>query len=165
MTDPPVQAQRLPGIGWRFTIPADQGRHVMVVVEDRGPRYLMLLDPRLDEALTTVRLPAERAFVLAALLTGARFTLVPSDEPADAGADDPLEVVVETLLVTSGSPAVGLTQDEAAPRLGAEAALLGVIDDRTPELVDPEGGRAIQQGDKLVAAARRGALESLRGAV
>jgi K+/H+ antiporter YhaU regulatory subunit KhtT len=165
MTDPPVQAQRLPGIGWRFTIPADRGRHVMVVVEDRGPRYLMLLDPRLDEALTTVRLPAERAFVLAALLTGARFTLVPSDEPADAGADDPLEVVVETLLVTSGSPAVGLTQDEAAPRLGAEAALLGVIDDRTPELVDPEGGRAIQEGDKLVVAARRGALESLRGAV
>jgi K+/H+ antiporter YhaU regulatory subunit KhtT len=71
MTDPPVQAQRLPGIGWRYTIPADRGRHVMVVVEDRGPPYLMLLDPRLDEALTTVRLPAERAFVLAALLTGA----------------------------------------------------------------------------------------------
>ena len=161
MTDLHVRAQRLPGIGWRYTIPADRGRHVMVVVEDRGPRYLVLLDPRLDEALTTVRLPAERAFVLAALLTGARFTLLPSDAPAA----DPLEVVVETLPVTRGSPAVGLTQDEAAPRLGDEAALLGVIDERTPELVDPEGGRAIQEGDKLVVAARRGRMESLRSAV
>ena len=85
MTDLQVRAQRLPGIGWRYTIPADRGRHVMVVVEDRGPRYLVLLDPRLDEALTTVRLPAERASVLAALLTGARFTLTPSDEAAGAG--------------------------------------------------------------------------------
>jgi hypothetical protein len=54
----------------------------MVVVEDRGPRHLVLLDPRLDEALTTARLPADRAFVLAALLTGARFTLTPADQPA-----------------------------------------------------------------------------------
>ncbi len=165
MTDLQVRAQRLPGIGWRYSIPADRGRHVMVVVEDRGPRYLVLLDPRLDEALTTVRLPAEHASVLAALLTGARFALVPADEPAGPDATDPLEVVVETVRVTSGSPAVGLTQDEAAPRLGAGAALLGVIDDRTPELVDPEGGRAIQEGDELVVAARRGRMESLRGAV
>jgi K+/H+ antiporter YhaU regulatory subunit KhtT len=165
MTDLHVRALRLPGLGWRYTIPADRGRHVMVVVEDRGPRYLVLLDPHLDEALTTVRLPAGHASVLAALLTGARFTLLPSDEPAGVDAADPLEVVVETLRVTSGSPAVGLTQDEAAPRLGADAALLGVIDDRSPELVDPEGGRAIQEGDTLVIAARRGRMQSLRGAV
>src|SRR3712207_1624960 len=128
MTDLRVQAQRLPVIGWRYTIPADSGRQVMVVVEDRGPRYLALLDPRLDEGLTTVRLPAERAYVLAALLTGAaRFTLIPSDEAAGVGVADPLEGAVETVRVTSGSPAVGPTQDEAAPRLSAEAAPLGVI--------------------------------------
>ena len=103
--------------------------------------------------------------MLAALLTGARFTLIPSDEPAELVAADPLEVVVETLPVASGSPAIGLTQDEAAPRLGDEAALLGVIDDRTPELVDPEGGRAIREGDKLVVAARRGRMGSLRSSV
>jgi hypothetical protein len=95
MTDLPVQAQRLAGIGWRYTVPADGGRHVTVVVEDRGPRHLVLVDPRLDEALTTVRLPAERASVLAALLTGARFTVIRSDEPAGPDAVDPLEVVAE----------------------------------------------------------------------
>ena len=120
MTDVHVQARRLPGVGWRYTIPADRGRQVAVVVEDRGPRHLALLDPRLDEALTTVRLPAERASVLAALLTGARFTVTPSDEFAGAGAADPPEVVIETLPVVSGPPAVGRTQNEAAPLLGGE---------------------------------------------
>jgi hypothetical protein len=91
MTDLRVQAQRLAGVGWRYTVPADGGRHVTVVVEDRGPRHLVLVDPRLDEALTTVRLPAERASVLAALLTGARFTVIPSDEPAGADAVEPVE--------------------------------------------------------------------------
>ncbi len=165
MADLPVQAQRLPGVGWRYTLPADGGRHVMVVVEDRGPRYLVLLDPRRDEALTTIRLSAEHASVVAALLAGARFTLVPSDEHAGAGTQDPREVVVERVQVTSRSPVLGLTQDQAAPRLGAGAALLGVVDERTPELVDPEGGRAIEEGDVLVVAARRQLMESLRGAL
>ena len=87
------------------------------------------------------------------------------DRRDEAHRTDSLEVVVKTLRVTSGSPAVGLTQDEAAPRLGAEAALLGVIDDRTPELVDSEGGRALEERDQLVVAARRGRMESLRGVV
>ena len=103
MTDLQVQAQRLPGIGWRYTIPADRGRHVMVVVEDRGPRHLALLDGRLDEAPAAVRLPAERASVLAALLTGARFTVMPVDETAGVGAADPREAVVETVPVTGRS--------------------------------------------------------------
>jgi hypothetical protein len=107
-----------------------------MVVEDRGPRYPALLDPRRDEALTTVRLPAERASVLAALLTGARFTVIPSDEFAGADAADPPEVVVETLPVARSLPAIGLTQNEAASRFGDEATLLGVIDDRTPELTE-----------------------------
>lgn len=88
MTDLHVQARRLPGVGWRYTVPADGGQ-VVVVVEDRGPRHLALLDPRLDGALTTVRLPAERASALAALLTGARFTVMPSEEAAGVGDADP----------------------------------------------------------------------------
>jgi hypothetical protein len=60
---------------------------------------------------------------------------------------------------------VGLTPYEVAPRLGSDAVLLGIIDDRTPALVEPDGGRAIQEGDKLVVAARRGLMKSLRRAV
>ena len=51
-----VQAQRLPGVGWRYSVPADQGRQLMIVVEDRGARHLVVVDPSLDEPLMTVRL-------------------------------------------------------------------------------------------------------------
>ena len=57
-----------------------------------------------------------------------------------------------------------LTQNEAAPLSGDEATLLGVFDDRTPEVVDPEGGRVMQEGDELVVAARPGRMESLHSA-
>jgi hypothetical protein len=54
---------------------------LMIVVEDRGPRHLMLVDPSLDESLTTVRLNDTDASVVAPLLTGTRFHIeLPEDE-------------------------------------------------------------------------------------
>ena len=92
MADVAVQAQRLPGVGWRYSLPADQGRQLMIVVEDRGLRHLVVLDASLDEPLTTVRLSDTLANVAAALLTGARFHIeVPEDE---APSRAPEEAVV-----------------------------------------------------------------------
>ena len=70
-----VQAQRLPGIGWRYSLPADQGRELAIVVENRGPRHLALVDPSTDESLTTMRLSEAEASAVAALLTGARLDI------------------------------------------------------------------------------------------
>lgn len=164
MPDVRVHAERLQGIGWRYSLPADQGRQVVVVLEDRGPTHLVLVDPRLDEPLTTVRLPAEHASVLAALLTGARFTLETA-EAVPTTTQDEAEVVVETVTIASGSPALGLAPDDIVRRLGPDAALLGVICDATPQLVENDEGRSVQAGDKLVVAARRSRLDRLRDAV
>ena len=79
MSDVAVQAQRLAGIGWWYSVPVDPDRQLMIVVEDRGPRHVMITDPSLDEALTTVRLSESDAAVVAALLTGARFRLEARD--------------------------------------------------------------------------------------
>jgi hypothetical protein len=131
------------------------------VVKDRGHTHLVPADPRLDEPLTTVRLPAEDASVLAALLTGARFTLeIP--EAAPATTPDADEVVVETVTIASGSPSLGLPPDDVIRLMGSEAVLLGVICDATPQLVETDERRRVQVGDKLVLAARRGRLERLR---
>jgi K+/H+ antiporter YhaU regulatory subunit KhtT len=165
MADVQVQAKRLPGIGWRYTVAAGQGRCLVVIAEDGGPRHLVIVDPRLDEALTTVRLPGEHAAVLAALLTGARFVLTSPEETVEVGAPDPAEVVVETVPVATGSPAVGLAPDEITPRLVPDAVLLGVIDDRTPELLECDGERGIRVGDRLVVAVRRSHLENLQALV
>lgn len=165
MREVPVQAERLPGIGWRYTLPADQDRQLVVVAEDSGPVHLVLTDPRLEHRVTTVRLSADRAVVLAALLTGARFTL-----EAPAGAEAPSapergEVVVETVRVAQGSSVIGLPREELEARLGADAALLGVICDATPQLVETDDRRGVRVGDELVVAARRGLLDALRGTV
>ncbi|WP_409333193.1 hypothetical protein [Trujillonella humicola] len=165
MSDLTVQAERLPGIGWRYTVPAERNRQLVILVEDRGARHLVLVDPELDRPLMTVRLSGADAAVVAALLTGVRFRVATAEgEPAGAAAD-PAEVVVETVHVASGSPVVGLPQHDVVPRLGPDATLLGVIDDETPELVEDDGARGIRVGDKLVVAARRSQLDSLRSAL
>jgi hypothetical protein len=136
----------------------------VVVVEDRGPRHLILVDPRTEEQLVAVRLSAEHASVLAALLTGARFT-VETPETAPETTPDPTEVVVDTVKIAGGSPAIGMTPDDVVRQMGPDAVLLGVICDATPQLVETEEGRGVQVDDKLVVAVRRGRLESVRGAV
>jgi K+/H+ antiporter YhaU regulatory subunit KhtT len=70
-----VEAQRLPGIGWRYSVPAGSDRQVTIAVEDGGTRHLAIVDPSADHALSTVRLSEKDAGVVAALLTGARFHL------------------------------------------------------------------------------------------
>jgi hypothetical protein len=82
MSDVVVQTQRLPGIGWRYSLPPDPEVQLMIVVEDRGPRHLVIVDPSLDASLTTVRLSEADAGVVAALLTGARFRLEAPGAPA-----------------------------------------------------------------------------------
>jgi K+/H+ antiporter YhaU regulatory subunit KhtT len=164
MEDVRVQVERLPVIGWRYTMPADLGRKVVVVAQDSGPTHLVLVDARREEPLTTIRLQADQAAVLAALLIRARFTLEEAQYPPQA-APGPEEVVVETVRIGSGSPVLGLAPDDVVGRLGSDAALLGVISDATPELVEADRDRGVQVGDKLVVAARRGRLDQLRNAV
>lgn len=90
MSDVGVEAQRLPGIGWRYSLPTDPDGQLMIVVEDRGPQHLMIADPALDASLTTVRLTEPDAAIVAALLTGARFRL---EVPDDAGGRAPGDAI------------------------------------------------------------------------
>jgi K+/H+ antiporter YhaU regulatory subunit KhtT len=80
MTSVKVQADRLPGVGWQYSVPIDQGKQLMIIVEDRGPRHLALADPSLDAPLSTVRLSDTDANVIAALLTGTRFHITMSED-------------------------------------------------------------------------------------
>jgi hypothetical protein len=36
MTSVKVQAERLPGVGWQYSVPIDPGRQLMIIVEDRA---------------------------------------------------------------------------------------------------------------------------------
>lgn len=75
MSDVRVQAERLRGIGWRYVVPTDPDRNLMIVVEDRGPRHLVITDASLDDSITALRLSETDAGIVAALLAGVRFQL------------------------------------------------------------------------------------------
>jgi len=91
MTSVKVQAERLPGVGWQYSVPIDPGKQLMIIVEDRGPRHLVLTDPSLDAPLSTVRLSDTDANVVAALLTGTRFHIKMSEDESRRRA--PEEIV------------------------------------------------------------------------
>jgi K+/H+ antiporter YhaU regulatory subunit KhtT len=167
MSDVLVRGQRLPGLGWRYDLVMDDGRQLLIVVEDRGPRHLMIVDARADEPLTSLRLSPEQATTFAALLTGARFTVAPAPAPAE-GREEVLAtpgVVVDTVRIDKGSPAVGQRPERVESLLGTDVALLGVISDDTPDIVETDPGRALRVGDRLVVAARPDGLTRVREAV
>jgi len=158
MGDVMVQAQRLPGIGWRYSVPTASDGRLMIVVEDRGPRHLLIVDPSLDAPLMAVRMSETDAGVVAALLAGVRFHLeVPEDERGRA----PEEAVVWVLTVERNSPAVNRRPVEALRALGLDATLLDVISERVLEPGEAETDRPLEVGDKLVMAGRRSQLKSV----
>lgn len=152
-----IREQRLPGIGHRYELVVDRHQRLTVVVQDRGHRELGIVSGGADEPDVVVSLTQEQAVALAALLTGARFSIdTTEDDRIDAG-----EVGIETVTLGPSSPAIGRPMKEV-PLVGdPEAAVLAVIRDDTPELIENEEGRRCQPGDRVVIAARRDRLPAV----
>ena len=146
-----IREQRLPGIGHRYELDVDAGRQLVVVVQDGGRREVGLVSRLAEEPEAVVSLSEEQAVALAALLSGARFSI-------DSTGDDHIdadEVVVETVTLGPASPAIGRPLNEIPLMGDAQAAVLAVIRDETPELVEDENTRPSQAGDRVVIAVRR----------
>jgi TrkA domain protein len=155
-----IREQRLPGIGSRYDLDVAEHRVLSVVARTDGSRELAVRAQGADETAVTVPLSREQAVAVAALLTGARFSIGPA-RSRDASVD------VGTVVVGPRSPAVGLRADEIPLPAGSEAAVLAVISDETPDLIEGDPERRCQPGDRLVVAARpdrlSGVLAGLAG--
>jgi len=146
-----IREQTLPGIGHRYEFDVDAGRKLTVVVQHEGRREVGLVSRLAEEPDVVVSLSQEQAVALAAILSGARFSI-------DSTGDDQIdadEVVVETVTLGPGSPVLGRPAKDVRLSGDAEAAVLAVIRDDTPELVEDEAARPCQPGDRVVIAARR----------
>ena len=146
-----IREQRLPGVGHRYELDIDAGRKLTVVVQHGGRREVGLWSGPADEADAVVSLSQEQAVALAALLSGARFSI---DSTGDNQIDAD-QVAVETVTLGAASPAVGRPLKDIPLMGDSEAAALAVIRDETPEMVDDETTRPCQPGDRVVIAARR----------
>ncbi len=151
-----IREQNLPGIGHRYELPVDADRSLMVVLQRGGGRQIAVGRPDADEPAAAVTLTHDQAMAVAALLTGARFA-IEADPEHPAGGD----VAVETVTLGERSPGVGrLVRDVPLPA-GADAAILAVIRDDTPQLVEDEDTEPCRAGDRVVVAARRDRLAAV----
>lgn len=151
-----IREQSLPGIGHRYELPVDAKRSLIVVVQRGGGRQIVVGRPDADEPAAAVTLTHDQAMAVAALLTGARFA-IEAEREHQAGGD----VAVETVTLSERSPAVGRLVRHVPLLAGADAAILAVIRDDTPQLVEDEDAEPCRAGDRVVVAARRDRLAAV----
>lgn len=145
-----ISEEPLPGIGRRYELQVEGDRSLSVIVQHDGARHIVELGAGADEPELAVRLSLEQAVALAAILLGTRIAMGTAEDDR-IGAD---EVVIKTLTLKPSSPAVGrLVKDVPLPA-DCDAAVLAVISDATPELVEDHTTRPCQPGDRIVIAAR-----------
>jgi TrkA domain protein len=149
-----IREERLPGIGMRYDVDLATGQRLFVVAEMGGRRHIG--GGRAGDAPEwEVMLDQEHAVILAALLLGARFTLDTREDPRVASN----EVVVDTVELGGSSPALGKTKAEI--RLAEDAAVLAIISDATPALIEDEAVHRCQPGDRVVVAARADRIDEV----
>jgi hypothetical protein len=94
-----IREYRLPGVGHRYELGLPRGRRLIVVVQDGGRRDLGLVSGAADVPDVIVSLTADQAVAVAALLTGARFSIGSTGvDPVDAG-----DVAIETVTLPSSA--------------------------------------------------------------
>ncbi|MDQ4144388.1 MAG: hypothetical protein M3198_11710 [Actinomycetota bacterium] len=154
-----VREQRLPGIGHRYDIQLDDGRHLFVVVQTDGRRTVGIMTSASDNPDVVAILSQDQAVAVAAILTGARFA-IDTREDERIAAD---EVAVESISVGERSPAVGRMAPDIARASGADVAILAIIRDDDRELVEDTATEPIRAGDRVVVAVPRDQLQTLVG--
>ena len=152
-----IREQALPGIGQRFEIELSPGRHLVVIATSGGGRSIGVTDGNIDE-VATLALTPEQAVMVGALLLGARFAIDTSD---DQRVDGDI-VIVDTVTVPTDAPSIGQRQSELLAPLRHDAAVLGIIRDPTPEIIEHDMDAPLIPGDRIALAARKDRLAAAR---
>jgi len=148
-----LREQPLPGIGQRFEIDLAAGRRLVVVAARDGGRSIAIIDPGsgdTDAARRLLQLSFDEAVMVGALLLGARFSI----SMPDGDHDEPGTVAVETIRVPDGAPSIGRAVREVLGDIADDVAVLGVVRDHTPEIVETDNEIPLAAGDRVVVASR-----------
>ncbi|WP_040494072.1 hypothetical protein [Ilumatobacter nonamiensis] len=158
-----VYEQPLPGLGQRFELQLDENHVLGMVALRNGRRQLTRRSVGDDDAATLIDLDRDQAVTIGALLLGAQFSVTSPDDtvPAD-------QVIVQTITVADGAPAIGRSARETLGEFGSDVAVLAVIRDQTAEIVEHDPDLALCAGDRVAIAAHRGrhvsVIRALNGA-
>ncbi len=152
-----IREQRLPGIGQRYEMDLDETRRLVVITTPDGGRSIGFADGDRDE-VPAMGLTREQATMLGALLLGAHFSIDVRDDPA-IDADT---VLVDTITVPDGAPSIGRRPSDILHSTTDDALILGVIRDRTPDVLEPDRDPPLDAGDRVAIASRADLIEAAR---
>lgn len=143
----------LPGIGVRYDLVTEAGKHVSVVVQDDGRRVLGFHDPEDDDACKdSVPLDLGEAAALAQLLIPA---------PIDPlQGDIEIDLVTEQIPVTARSPYSGRTLGDTQARTRTGASIVAVLR-RTGATPAPTPDFRFATGDTLVVVGTREGVDAV----
>jgi TrkA domain protein len=143
----------LPGIGRRYTLPAADGTHVVVVVHHSGRRDIYLLPPgaSVDEPPTTsFSLTDDQARRLGAVLGGAYFKpAVVADVETVIG-----NLLIDWVTVRADSPGAGRSIADLEIRRRTRMTVVAILRD-SDTILAPGPGETLRADDRLVVVGRQ----------
>jgi TrkA domain protein len=143
----------LPGIGTRYDLITEGGKHVSVVVHEDGRRFLGFHDPDDDDNCTnSVPLDPAEAAALGQLLVPA---------PIDPlGTELEIDLITEQIPVTARSPYSGRTLGDTQARSRTGAPIVAVLR-RTGAVPSPTPDFRFATGDTLVVVGTREGVDAV----
>jgi TrkA domain protein len=143
----------LPGIGIRYDLVTEGGRHVSVVAHNDGRRFIGLHDPDDDDnCKASVPLDPGEASALAQLLTPDRLDPV--------GGEIEIDLVTEHIPVTAKSPYSGRTLGDTQARSRTGASIVAVLR-RLGATPSPTPDFRFATGDTLVVVGTREGVDAV----
>ena len=142
----------LPGIGVRYDLTTDGGKHVSVVAHKDGRRFLGFYDPDDDDTChASVPLTPAEASALAQLLIPAPIDPLRSEIEID--------LVTEQIPVTARSPYAGRPLGDTQARTRTGASIVAVLR-RTGAIPSPAPDFRFASGDTLVVVGTREGVDA-----
>lgn len=143
----------LPGIGTRYDLTTEGGKHISVVAHSDGRRFLGFHDPEDDDScLGTVPLVPAEASALGQLLIPAPI------EPLHG--DIEIDLVTEQIPIPARSPYSGRTLGDTQARSRTGASIVAVLR-RTGAIPSPTPDFRFANGDTLVVVGTREGVDAV----
>ncbi|PKR45768.1 cation:proton antiporter regulatory subunit [Streptomyces sp. EAG2] len=142
----------LPGVGTRYDLETEAGRHLSVVVHHDGRRILAFHDPEDDDnCRDAAPLEPHEAAALVALLT---------PDPVAHLQHREIDLVTEHIPVTKRSPYAGRTLGDTQARTRTGASIVAVLR-RTAAVPSPTPDFRFAIGDSLVVVGTREGVDAV----
>ncbi len=147
----------LPGVGKKYAIDTTDGERMTIILHTTGHREIYLFEEGSEFPKAAVRLDDEEARQVGAILSGAFFQPVPSQD---------LETVLGELTIdwyrVSGGRLPGHTIRELHIRAETGASVIAVIRPGRPDIPNPAPDTRIEDGDTLVVIGSREQVDDFR---